>query len=142
LHRHLHRDFDRDRAGFAEEHLVEIAGQQRGQPARQRERRLVGQPAEHDMRHQHKLPLDRGADVGVVVAVAGGPPRGHAVDEFASVCEHNARPVRARDRKRRQHGLHLRVGQPDVRQARLIPGRPSRRGGRRWSLLPFHGGLL
>ena len=59
LHRHLHRDLDRDRAGLGEEHAVEIARQQRREPPRQRQRLLVHQPAEHHMRHRRELPLDR-----------------------------------------------------------------------------------
>ncbi len=98
LHRHLHRDFDRDRAGIGEEHAVEIARQQRREPPRQRQRRLMHEPAEHHMRHLGKLPLDRRADVRVVVAVAGGPPRRDAVDQLAPVGEHDAAAVRARDR--------------------------------------------
>ncbi len=59
LHRHLHGDLDRDRAGLGEEHAVEIARQQRRQPARQRERLLVHEPAEHHVRHQRELALHR-----------------------------------------------------------------------------------
>ena len=59
---------------FGEEHAVEIAGQQRRQPAGERERLLMGKPAEHDVRHQRELTLDRRADMGMVIAVAGRPP--------------------------------------------------------------------
>ena len=98
LHRHLHGDLDRDRAGVGEEHAVEIARQQRRQPPRQRQRLLVHQPAEHHMRHRGELALDRLPDVRMVVAVAGGPPGGDAVDQLAPVGEHDAAALGARDR--------------------------------------------
>jgi hypothetical protein len=74
LHRHLHRDLDRDRAGIREKHPLEVSGQQCRQPPRQRQHRLVHQPAKHHMRHHGKLPLHGLADVGMVVAMAGRPP--------------------------------------------------------------------
>ena len=92
------------------------------QPLRQRQRRLVHQAAEHDVRHRRELALDRCADVRMVVAVAGGPPRGDAVDQFAAVGQHDAAAVRRGDRKRRRRGLHLRIGQPDVIEAVGVPG--------------------
>jgi hypothetical protein len=85
LHRHLHGDLDRDRAGLGKEDMVEIARHARGEPAREREPLLVGEPAEHHMGHERELAFDRGADMGVVIAVAGRPPRCDAVDELASV---------------------------------------------------------
>ena len=121
LHRHLHGDLDRDRAGIGKEHAVEIAGQQRRQPPRQRQRLLVHQPAEHHMRHRRELALDRRADVRMIIAVAGGPPRGDAVDQFAPVGEHDAAALGARDRQRRPRRLHLRIGQPDVVEAGRVP---------------------
>src|SRR5262249_56941712 len=89
LHRHLHGDLDRDRTGFRKEHAIAIAGDERCKPPRQRERLLVHQPAEHHMRHERELALDRLANVRMVVAVAGGPPRRDAVNELASVRDHD-----------------------------------------------------
>ena len=89
LHRHFQRDFDGDRTGIAEEHPVEIARPEKpNQPPRQGQRRFVHQAAEHDVGHLGELALDRGADMRVVIAVAGGPPRGDAVDQFAAVGKH------------------------------------------------------
>ena len=141
LHRHLHGDFDRDRAGVGKKHPVEIARHQRSEPPRQGERLLVDQPAEHDMGHHRELALDRGADIGMAIAVTGGPPGGNAVDQLAPVCEHDAASLRAGNRQRRARGLHLRIGQPDVGEPGFVPGR---RGGGlvRWCKLPFHGRVL
>ena len=108
---------------LGEEHPVEIAGQQRGEPPRQRQRLLVHEPAEHHMRHVCKLPLDRRPDVRMVVAVAGRPPGRDAVDQLAAVGEHDAAAVGAHHRQRRRRRLHLRVGQPDVIEPGLVPGR-------------------
>ena len=45
-----------------------------------------------------ELPAHGVADVGMVVAVAGRPPRGDAVDQLAPVGEHDARALGARHR--------------------------------------------
>src|SRR5262249_35327171 len=104
-----------------EEDTIETAGKARRQPAGERQRRLMNEPAEHDVRHQRELALDCGADVGMVIAVAGGPPRGDAVDEFAAIGEHDAAALRADDRQRQRRALHLRVGQPDMGEPGLVP---------------------
>ena len=62
----------------------------------------------------------------MIIAVAGGPPRGDAVDQFAPVGQHDAAAMGAGDRQRRPHGLHLRIGQPDV-----APGPPAYQSARR-----------
>ena len=61
--------------------------------ARQRQRLLVHEPAEHHMRHDLELALHRLADMRMIVAVAGRPPRRDAVDEFAPVGEMDARAL-------------------------------------------------
>src|SRR5262249_5085590 len=76
------------------------------------------------MRHQRELALDRLADMGVVIAVTGGPPRCDPVDQLASIAEHDATTMGASDGQRRSHRLHLRIRQPDVVEPGLIPGRP------------------
>src|ERR1700751_3061182 len=121
LHRHLHRDLDRDRSGFGKEHAVEIARQQRSEPPRQRQRALVSEAAEHHMWHDGKLALNRGADMGMIVAVARGPPGGDPVDELASIAEHEPTAVRAHDWERRPRCAHLRIRQPDMGQPGGIP---------------------
>src|SRR5207253_1517671 len=70
------------------------------------------------MRHGGELPFHRLPDVRMVVAVAGSPPRRDAVDQFATVGEHDAAAFGARHRQRRPRELHLRVGQPD----RIVTG--------------------
>ena len=122
LHRHFQRDFDRDRAGLGKEHPRQIARQQRGQPLRQRQRLLMRQPAEHHMRHLLELSRDGFANMRMVVAVAGGPPAGDAVDQLAPVGELDPRALRARHRQRRRNGLHLGIRQPDVVDAIRVPG--------------------
>ena len=61
---------------------------------------------------------DRADDVRMVVAVARRPPARDAVDQFAPVGQHDPRAARQLDSQRRPRRLHLRVGQPDMRQAR------------------------
>ncbi len=87
LQRHLHGDFHCDRPGLGEEHAGEIARQQAGKPARERKGFLVHQPAEHHVRHGGELALDGCANMRMIVAVAGGPPRRNAVDQHAPVGE-------------------------------------------------------
>ena len=70
-----------------------------------------------------ELPGHVGADVRVVVAVAGGPPRRDAVDQLAPVLQHQAAAFGARHGQRRRRGLHLAVGAPDVRRALFEPVR-------------------
>jgi hypothetical protein len=58
-----------------EEDASEIAWHARREPPSQREPLLVSEPAEHDVRHQRELALGRLPNVGMVIAVAGRPPR-------------------------------------------------------------------
>jgi hypothetical protein len=122
LHRHLHGDLDRDRSGIRKEHPVKARRHQCGEPAGQRQRRFMSEPAEHDMRHHIKLAPHCRRDMGVIVAVAGGPPRGDAVDQLAPICQHDAAAPRRHHRKRIARDLHLRIGQPDVGHAGREPG--------------------
>jgi len=124
LHRHLHGDFDRDRARLREEDAGQIGREASRKPTSKRERLLVSEPAEHDVRHQRELVLDCIADIGMVITVTGGPPRRDSVDQLAPITEHDAGAMRARHGQRRSHRLHLRIGQPDVGEPGLIPRRP------------------
>ncbi len=139
LDRHLERDLDRDRARIGEEHPVEVARQHVHQAAREAQRRLVHQPAEHHVRHGFGLADHGGANMWMVVAVAGRPPRRHAVDQLAPVRDHDAAALGARDRERRRGRLHLCIRQPDMRPARRIP--VCRRRARRWSVV-IHGPIV
>jgi hypothetical protein len=107
LDRHLHCHLDRNRTGIGEEDASEITRHQRREPVGERERLLMGKSAKHDMRHDGELTLDGGAQMGVVVAVTGRPPRRDAVDELAAIGKHDAAALRANDRQRRARGLHL-----------------------------------
>src|SRR5262249_56225914 len=51
LHRHLHGDFDRDRARLREEDVGQIGREACRKPTSKRERLLVSKPAEHDTSH-------------------------------------------------------------------------------------------
>ena len=127
LQRHLHGDLDRDRTAFGEEHVVQVPWQQLRQPRRQAIGRLVRQAAEHHVRHGLDLRAQGVGDVRMVVAVAGGPPRGQAVDQFAPVRQHQPRTACRHDRQRRPRGLHLAVRTPDMRRAGGQPLRISHR---------------
>ena len=59
----------------------------------------------------------------MVVAVADAPPRRDAVDQLASIGQHDPAPVRPHDGQRRRGDLHLAIRQPDVGQARSYQGR-------------------
>ena len=108
------RHLDRHRAGFRKEHAVErsmfIARHQRGKPPRQRLPRLVDKPRKHDMRQLVELGMDGGADLRVVVAVTGGPPRRDTVDQAAAVGKFDAHARGGNHRQRRRCRRHLRVG--------------------------------
>ena len=118
LQGHLHRNLDGDRARLREEHVREIAGQNACEPRRQRIGRRMREPAEHHVRHARELRGDGGADVRMVVAVAGGPPRRDAIDELAAVGEIKPYSVRALDDERRRRGFHLPIRQPQMTQTR------------------------
>src|ERR1700683_3944608 len=70
------------------------------------------------MRHSLQLAAHGRANVRVIVAVAGAPPRGDAVDEFPAVAEYDARSEGALDAERRGRGFHLGIGQPHMRGIR------------------------
>src|SRR5690606_23750719 len=61
-----------------------------------------------------ELPLQSLPDVRMVVAVAGRPPRGDAVDQFAPVGENDAAALGARHLGRPPQRFHLGVRQPDM----------------------------
>ena len=116
LHRHLHRDLDRDRAGFGEEHAVEIARQQRRQPPRQRQRLLVHQPAEHHVRHARQ---------------AGARPRRGCADGCSRGRRSTTRRCRrsVRGRRRARCGCP-RCGRPAAAAARSSSAHRAARRGR------------
>ncbi|MNQ02043.1 hypothetical protein D3C85_147100 [compost metagenome] len=114
LHRHLHGDFYRHRPGVGVEDAVQPRPQQAGQAARQRQRGLVGQAAEHHMRHGVQLRAHGLGDVRVVVTVTGRPPGRHAIDQAAPVRQFQPAAVAAHHGQRRRHRFHLGIGKPDM----------------------------
>jgi hypothetical protein len=108
--------------------VFQAGGGHRHEPLGQPDRRLVGQPAEHHVRHPAELVGDRRVEDLVPVPVHGGPPRRHPVDEFPAVGEREPDPARRDDRQRRAGRGHRPVRVPDVRaveaeQVVPVPGR-------------------
>ena len=103
LQRHFQRDLHGNRAGFAKEHPIEaMRTEHAGQPAGQRQSLFVYEAAEHHMRHGRELALNGRADMRMIVAVARGPPRRDAVDQFASISQHDPAALRRGDGKRKR----------------------------------------
>ena len=84
---HLDGDLDRHRSRVAEKDVLQRLRRQLHQGVDQAHGRLVGQPAEHDVRHVIELIARRLIQDRMVVAVDGAPPGGHAVDQLAAVHE-------------------------------------------------------
>ncbi len=89
------------------------------QPGGQPDRRLVGQAAEHHMAHLCRLGMQGGVQSGVRIAVDGGPPGGHSVDQLGPAFDWprqaQACPGRGFDEERLMCGGHRPIGMPDVR---------------------------
>ena len=83
--RDLERGVDRFRAGIAEEDVVEIAGRQRGDAARQLERLRMGELKGRRVVERRRFFLDRRDDRLAVMAGIRAPQPGRAVDELAPV---------------------------------------------------------
>ena len=64
-------------------------------------RRIVGEAAEHHVWHQGKLARHRLRDVGVVVAVARGPPTGGAIHQNPPILQINPAALGAHRPQRR-----------------------------------------
>ena len=96
---------------------------QRRETAGERQRLLMGETAEHDMGHDLELAAHRRRDMLMIVAVTRGPPRGDAVHQFAAVGKDDAVAAGRHHRKRFAGNLHLRIGQPDVRESVREPCR-------------------
>ena len=115
LQTHLDRDLDRDRAGVAEEDVLEPGGGDVDEEPGQLDGRTVREAAEHHVAHRAELVAHRGVEHGMAVAVDRRPPRRHPVDQLAPVGEPQPHPLRRHDRQRRHGCRHRRVGVPDVR---------------------------
>ena len=83
LQGHLERDLDADGPRVGEEHPVETGhgGKTRGE----RDCRLMGEAAEHHVRHPAELRPHRFVQCRVPVAVHDRPPRRHRIDDRAPV---------------------------------------------------------
>ncbi len=101
LQRHLDGDLDRDAAGVGEEDAVQLRRCQRDEQLGQRHGRLMGEPAEHHVAEPVHLVVHRRVEDRVPVAVDGGPPRRHAVDQLPPVLQHQSRAVCVDDRPQR-----------------------------------------
>ena len=100
LQAHLHCDFDGHRTGVGEEHLVEVRWCVVDEQSPEASGGFVCQSAEHDMAHLAELPCGGGVEHGIAVAVNGGPPRAHPVDQSATVGERQGSPLRRVDDQR------------------------------------------
>ncbi len=111
LQAHLDRDLDRrpspsrpGRRGASGSGV--ISTRRRGEP----HRRLVGEPAEHDVAHPPELVADGGVEHRVGVAVDGRPPRRHPVHQLAGALgrlgQAQAHARRRLDHQRRHRRRH------------------------------------
>ena len=114
LQAQLDRDLDRDRAGVGKEHLLQPVGSDLHEALRQEHRRLVGEPAEHHMRHPPELLSGGGVERGMAIAVNRTPPRGHTVDQLTPIRQLQAHPLSRTHWQRRLHAGQRAVGMPDV----------------------------
>ena len=66
--------------------------------------------AEHHMRHLSELGVNRLSYVWMVVPVAGGPPAGNAIDQFAPVGQDDTGALCTNDGQWRRYSFHLGIG--------------------------------
>jgi Histidine ammonia-lyase len=93
LQRHFHRHFDGHGAGIRQEHALQRIGGHRHQATAKVNRRLMGDPAEHHVRHLVNLRFHCGIQTRVVVPVNGRPPGGHPVNQRFAAGEMQFTPV-------------------------------------------------
>ena len=98
--RDLQRGVDGLRAGIAEEHVVEIAGRERGDPARQLEGARMAELEGRREVELGRLRLDRLHDRVAVVAGVGAPQAGGAVEDRAAFRRVVVHVLGARDQPR------------------------------------------
>ena len=82
---HLHGNLNRNRAGITQKNIFQPLWQQPQQMFGQRDGRLMGKPAEHDMRHVAQLRFDGGIQYRVIVSMDSAPPGRHTVDQFPAI---------------------------------------------------------
>ena len=112
LQSHLDGDLYRDRSRVRIKDLREVVTRKLHEIGRQPRRRLVREPAEHHVAHAIDLLLGGSGEPRMAVAVGGGPPGGHGVDEVGAI---GKREVDSRSRLHDARGrAGLGVGVPDV----------------------------
>ena len=87
LQGHFERGLHSHGPGIREKDLVQSGRRQCEELFCQRHGRLVGQTAEHDMRHARGLLRQSAGQFRAAVAQGGAPPGGHAVHHFTSVSQ-------------------------------------------------------
>ena len=100
--RDLERGVHRFGAGVAEEHMIEVAGRERGDPARQLESLRVGKLEARRIVELGGLPLDRLHDGVAVVAGIDAPEPGGAIEHRAAVGREIVHVLGPRDQPRRR----------------------------------------
>src|SRR5262249_5333518 len=106
--RDLERGVHRLRARIAEEHVVEVAGRERGNPARELERLGMGELKGRRVVERGRFRLDRRDDGVAIVPGIGAPHAGGAVEDGAPVGGVVMHVLGARDQPRR--GLERAIG--------------------------------
>ena len=114
LEGHLDGDLHGHRAGISQKNLGQGRGRQLYQGPTKLDGGRVGQATEHDMGHAGELVGDGGVQNGMVVAMDGRPPRGHAVNELPAVREPKAHAARGDDLVHGQGVRRRGIGMPDV----------------------------
>ncbi len=88
----------------------------------------MGQPAEHDVAHRGDLPPDSLVEVWMTVPMDGAPPRGHRIDEPASIGGRETDAFGGVDEQDGGRRRYRAVRMPDV----LAVGVEQRVDGRAW----------
>ena len=101
--------------------MVEVAGEQLRKPTGEGARRLVGHAAKHHVGQSIELRMHGREQVRMRVAMYGGPPAGHTVDEPATVGQLNACPAGPNNGGRQGRGLVLGIGLPHVSMTVVQP---------------------
>jgi len=122
LHRHLQRNFHRNRTRIRIKNTVQPLRQNPDQHLAQFHRRLVRQTAEHHMRHLLNLRLNRLIQNRMIVAVYRTPPRRHPVNQPRTVRQFDMHTLRTAHRINRQRIGHGRIGMEQMGAVEIEQG--------------------